>query len=88
MDESIRRQVLRRLNYAKGHLDGVRKMAEEDRYCVDILKQSYAVRRALEKIEELILEGHLNTCVVDGIQEGNTRQVIQELMELYGHSNR
>ena len=88
MDESVRKQVLRRLNYASGHLDGIKKMTEADRYCVDILKQSYAVRRALEKIEQIILEGHLKTCVIEGIWSGNPSQVMDELLELYTHSNR
>ena len=63
-------------------------MTEADRYCVDILKQSYAVRKALEKIEQLILEGHLQTCVVGGIKEGNSSQVIDELLQLYSQANR
>jgi DNA-binding FrmR family transcriptional regulator len=40
-------------------VDGIKKMREADRYCVDTLKQSYAVRKALEKVERIILEGHL-----------------------------
>ena len=88
MEERTRAQVLRRLNYVSGHVDGIKKMTEADRYCVDILKQSYAVRKALEKIEQLILEGHLQTCVVDGIKEGNSAQVIDELLQLYSQANR
>ena len=88
MDESVRKQVLRRLNYVSGHLGGIKKMTEADRYCVDILKQSYAVRKALEKIGEIILEGHLKTCVIEGIREGNSSQVIDELLELYGQAKK
>ena len=67
----------------EGHLAGIRKMLEEDRYCVDILKQTHAVRRAVEKMEASILEGHLKTHVVDGIRAGNDEQILGELMELY-----
>ena len=88
MEDRTRAQVLRRLNYVSGHVDGIKKMTEADRYCVDILKQSYAVRKALEKIEQLILEGHLQTCVVDGIREGKSSQVIDELLQLYSQANR
>ena len=88
MEERTRAQVLRRLNYVSGHVDGIKKMTEADRYCVDILKQSYAVRKALEKIEEIILEGHLQTCVVEGIRNGDPSQVIDELLELYGQAGR
>ena len=88
MEDRTRAQVLRRLNYVSGHVDGIKKMTEADRYCVDILKQSYAVRKALEKVEQIILEGHLQTCVVDGIKDGRSSQVIDELLQLYSQANR
>lgn len=43
-------EVFKRLNYIEGHLGGIRKMVEEDKYCVDILRQTYAVRKAIEKL--------------------------------------
>ena len=88
LDGKVRAQALRRLNYIGGHVSGIRKMAADDRYCVDILKQSYAVRKALEKLETIILEGHLRSCVVEGIRGDNAPQIIDELMQLYAHSNR
>jgi len=88
MEDRTRAQVLRRLNYVSGHVDGIKKMTEADRYCVDILKQSYAVRKALEKVEQIILEGHLQTCAVEGIRQGDSSQVIDELLELYSQANR
>ncbi len=63
-----KQDVLKRLNYIDGHLDGIRKMVEEDQYCVDILRQTYAVRKAIEKLEAIILENHLHTCVPEGIK--------------------
>jgi CsoR family transcriptional regulator, copper-sensing transcriptional repressor len=75
--------ALKRLSYIEGHLNGVRKMIEADQYCVDILRQTYAVRKAIEKMEALILEQHLHTCVPEGIKEGREDQVIDELMQLY-----
>jgi DNA-binding FrmR family transcriptional regulator len=75
--------VLKRLNYIEGHLGGIRKMVENDEYCVDILRQTYAVRKAIEKLEALILENHLHTCVPDGIKEGRESQVVAELVQLY-----
>lgn len=88
MEERVRKQVVRRLNYIGGHIAGIKKMTEADRYCVDILKQSFAVRKALEKMERMILEGHLRTCVVEGINSNNGEQIIDELLELYEQSNR
>lgn len=58
-------------------------MIEADQYCVDILRQTYAVRKAIEKMEALILEQHLHTCVPEGIKEGREDQVIDELIQLY-----
>jgi DNA-binding FrmR family transcriptional regulator len=81
--ETAKEDALKRLAYIEGHLRGIRKMVEEDQYCVDILKQSYAVQRAMEKFEATLLRGHLNHCVPEGIREGRADQVIDELAELY-----
>lgn len=78
-----RKEVLKRLSYTEGHLTGIRKMVEEDKYCVDILRQTYAVRKALEKLEAIVLEGHLRTCVPEGIKGDREEAVIQELIQLY-----
>jgi len=86
--DDVRADVLKRLSYIEGHLAGVRRMIEEDRYCVDILKQSFAVRRAIEKVEGLILNGHLHTCVVEGIQGERQEQVLAELLDLYELANK
>ena len=80
--------ILRRLAYIEGHLQGVRRMIEADKYCVDVLKQTYAVRRAIEKLEALVLENHLQGCVVDGIKDGREDAVIDELLELYEQAGR
>ena len=87
MRADVQDDALKRLKYIEGHLAGIRKMIEDDRYCVDILKQAYAVRRALEAVEAIMLEGHLETHVVEGIKEGRERQITDELMELYGLAN-
>jgi DNA-binding FrmR family transcriptional regulator len=81
-------EALKRLNYIDGHLSGIRKMLEEDKYCVDVLKQTYAVRRAIEKMESLLLEGHLKSCVVEGIQTGRAEEIVAELKDLYLLSNK
>jgi DNA-binding FrmR family transcriptional regulator len=71
MDDMTRGDVLKRLAYIEGHLAGVRRMIEQDTYCVDVLKQMYAVRRAIEKAETRMLHGHVHHCVVAGIQRGD-----------------
>jgi len=83
MQEDRQRDVLKRLSYIEGHVAGIHKMVEEDNYCVDILRQTYAVHKALEKLEQIILEGHLLTYVPEGIRGNREQEVIQELLQLY-----
>ncbi|MDP9238589.1 MAG: metal-sensitive transcriptional regulator [Chloroflexota bacterium] len=83
MQDDTKADILKRLSFIEGHLAGVRRMVEADNYCVDILKQTYAVRRAIEKAEGIMLAGHLRTCVVEGIQDGREQAVLAELDELY-----
>ena len=88
MQSTTSKAALKRLNYIEGHLGGLRRMIEEDTYCVDILKQTYAVRRAIEKLEAVLLDGHLHTCVIEGVRDGRDEQVIGELLELYELANK
>ncbi len=88
MEDSVKLEALKRLNYIEGHLKGIRKMVEDDQYCVDVLHQTFAVRKAIQKLETLMLEGHLKGCVTEGIQEGRTDQVVGELLGLYGLAER
>lgn len=83
MLSGVKTDALKRLNYISGHIEGIRKMVEADTYCVDVLKQTHAVRRAIEKFEALLLDGHLRSCVVEGVKEGRENEVLGELMELY-----
>jgi CsoR family transcriptional regulator, copper-sensing transcriptional repressor len=59
------------------------RMVEGDKYCVDVLNQTYAVRRAIEKLEGLMLDNHLYTCVIESVRDGRDHQVISELLDLY-----
>ena len=80
--------AIKRLNYIEGHLTGVKKMVEEDRYCVDILRQTFAVRRAIQKLESQLIDGHLRSCVVEGVKGGREEQILSELVELYEIADR
>ena len=81
--QADKQDALKRLSYIEGHLGGIRKMIEQDAYCVDVLRQTYAVRKAIEKLEALILENHLHGCVPEGIKSGREAEVIDELVQLY-----
>lgn len=88
MQSETKQQVLKRLAFIEGHLQGIRRMVDGDKYCVDVLKQTFAVRRAIEKMEGLMLDNHLHTCVLEGVREGRDEQVIGELLELYELANK
>jgi CsoR family transcriptional regulator, copper-sensing transcriptional repressor len=86
--DETKQEALRRLAYIEGHLRGIRKMVEEDQYCVDVLKQTFAVQRAIDKFESLLLHGHLESCVVEGIKEGRDNEVLGELGDLFDLAQR
>lgn len=88
MRAETKADALKRMSYIEGHLQGIRRMVEDEKYCVDILKQTFAVRRAIEKLEAKILDNHLHTCAIDGIRDGRSEEVIGELLELYELANR
>jgi len=73
--------VLRRLARVEGHIRGIAKMIQENRDCPTILLQIAAVQSALDKITEIILEDHIETCVAKAIREGRGEKAVQELKE-------
>ena len=73
--------IARRINRAIGQLNGIRQMVEDDRYCADVLVQLAAVEKAVAAISREIMQDHLETCVVERIQAGDT-EVVDEVMDL------
>lgn len=63
-------------------------MVEKDAYCIDVLHQSQAVEAALKEIDSLVLSNHLNTCVVDAIKNGKSKEVIGEIMAVFKKSQK
>jgi DNA-binding FrmR family transcriptional regulator len=81
-----KQQLVNRLKSIEGHVRGVQRMVEEDAYCIDILKQTQAVQRALDKFNSLILANHLNGCVttaIRGEQPEERERVVHELLEVF-----
>jgi len=74
-----RQQVLNRLSRIEGHIRGIKKMIEEDRDCPDILHQLGAVKASISKVSELVLEDHIESCLVDAVEEGSVQQYVDEL---------
>lgn len=80
-DEAFQADLQKRLNRAIGQLNGVKGMLEDGRYCGDVLMQLAAVESAVRSISSLVLQDHLETCVVEQVTAGNT-EVIDEVMQL------
>ncbi len=76
-----------RLSKAIGHLNAVYKMVDEQKYCIDILNQLKAVQSALDRSAEIMLKDHLNTCVVEAVQNNDSARVMEELWQLLRHSS-
>jgi DNA-binding FrmR family transcriptional regulator len=91
MDQQQKEKVAARLRRIEGQIGGIRKMIEEDRYCIEILTQTSAVVSALRGVEDLVMQNHLNTCVVDAIKsedESEQRQKLDEVMDVIGKFRR
>lgn len=83
MDKDL---VLKRLSVIEGHLKGVKKMVEQDSYCIDVIHQIHAIQSALNKISILILNDHLNSCLISAIRGENPddrERVLKEITDLF-----
>lgn len=78
-----KKEVMRRLRIIEGHLKKVTKMVEDDEYCIDILQQTCAVKNSLKRVEDLLLDNHLRSCVVNAIKKDRSEKSIRELLELF-----
>ena len=81
MKAEHQRNVLNRLKTARGHIDGVIRMVEDDVYCPEVMKQLSAVQGSLERASRLMLRNHLETCVAAAMVAGRTDEIVDELME-------
>lgn len=76
-----KRKAQRLIRTVVGHTQGIEKMIEEERYCIDILKQIAAVQGLLTKLANTVSEAHMKHCVRLAIEEGHGEEIIDELME-------
>ena len=86
MNESTKEAVLRRLRRIAGQIEGIARMIEQDRYCVDVLLQMASVQAALGQAGKLVLKSHVETCVTTALASGKRRdrkQKIDELMDVF-----
>jgi DNA-binding FrmR family transcriptional regulator len=79
---NTKRRILHRYQIARGHLEKVISMLEQDAYCINIVHQSLAVQAALKKADDEVLKNHLETCVSASIREGKSKEAIGEVMQV------
>ncbi len=86
MSQDHKQQILSRLKSIEGHVRGVHRMVDEDKYCIDVIKQTLAIQRALDMVNTLMLGNHLNTCVTTAIRSQDAAErerVISELLDIF-----
>lgn len=78
-----KKKLVRRLKLIEGQIRGLQKMVDEDRYCIDIITQTSAIKQGLSNVEDILLEGHLGHCVVSQIKSGKPNKAIEEILKVY-----
>lgn len=77
-----KKKAARLLKTARGQMDGLLRMVEEDRYCIDISNQLLATIAILNRVNRDVLEAHMQSCVVEAIREGQEKEKITEIMDI------
>ncbi|KAB2334828.1 metal-sensing transcriptional repressor [Cytobacillus depressus] len=77
--DKVKKNLVTRLNRIEGQIRGIKGLIERDTYCDDVITQISATQSALNSVAKILLEGHLKTCVVDRLQEGDT-EVLDEVL--------
>ena len=80
---SEKKKIIRRLKILEGQVRGLQEMINKDVYCIDVITQTSAVKQALSGIEDILMENHLGTCVVDQMRNGKEKKAIEEILKVY-----
>ena len=83
MKPEIKKKAIRRLKIIEGQMRGLQNMVETEKYCIDIITQTSAIKEALAGVEDLLLENHLSTHVIQQIKSGKTSQAVTEILKVY-----
>jgi DNA-binding FrmR family transcriptional regulator len=78
--------ALRRLKTVEGHIRGIERMLEDDTYCIDVIRQIQAVQAALNKVNAIILEEHLNSCLITAVRGEDVEErerVLREIADVF-----
>lgn len=77
--DAVKKNLITRLNRIEGQIRGIKGLIEKDTYCDDVITQISATQSALNSVAKVLLEGHLKSCVVERIQEGDL-EVLDEVL--------
>ncbi len=88
MDAETKRRALHRLRRIEGQVQGIQRMIDEDKYCVDIMLQLSAVQGALEQVSKILMHRHIESCVMDSMKAGSERKRARKIEELVGMFSR
>lgn len=83
MNASTQKSFQRRLKIIEGQVRGVQRMIEEDRYCIDIITQTSAIKRSLSSLEDSLMKNHLETHVAEHLDAETNRTLIDEIVKVY-----
>ena len=83
MEKPNKQKILRRLKILEGQVRGLQEMIEADKYCIDVITQTSAVKQGLSNIEDILLEGHLGHCAINQIKSGNEKKAVEEILKVY-----
>lgn len=81
--DSAKTKILRRLTIIEGQVRGLREMVDRNAYCIDVITQTSAAKQALSNVEDLLLESHLGTCILDQLKEGKRAKAQKEILKVY-----
>jgi DNA-binding FrmR family transcriptional regulator len=82
-DGAGKKKLVRRLKIIEGQVRGLAAMIEKDTYCIDVIAQTSAVKRALSTVEDLLLENHLKGCVHEQMTSGQSAKAVGEVLKVY-----
>lgn len=78
-----KQKLIRRLKIIEGQVRGLQEMLTKGVYCIDIITQTSAVKQALSGVEDVLMQDHLSTCVVNQIKKGKENTSIKEILKVY-----
>lgn len=83
LEDKHKDRIIRRLKLIEGQIRGLQKLIERDTYCIDVITQTSAVKQGLSNVEDLLLENHLDGCILEQVKSGQTKKAKEEILKVY-----